>query len=79
MKSKGRRKSDGDACLITRLRSKKKPRHGLHHASVKPKTTTNAPRTEKKVAGGEVASTGTVQLNYRIAIRQISPITPKFM
>ena len=43
---------DGDASLITRLRSKEKPCHCLHHASAKPKMATNAPRTEKKVAGG---------------------------
>ena len=38
-------KNDGDAGLITWLKSKKKPRHGLHRASAKPKTATATTRT----------------------------------
>ena len=38
-------KNDGDAGLIIRLRSKKKPRHGLHRASAKPKRATAMTRT----------------------------------
>ena len=72
-------KNDGDAGLITWLKSKKKPRHGLHHASAKAKTATSMPGTEKKVAGDEVASTTNVHQNYQIAIRFKIQITPKFM
>ena len=72
-------KNDGDAGLIMRLRSKKKPCHSLHGASAKAKTAMSAPRTEKKVADDEVASTTTVHQNYQIAIRFKIQITPKFM
>jgi len=44
-----------------------------------PKMAMSAPGTEKKVAGGEVASVVTVYQIYRIAIRFKSQITPKFM
>ena len=70
---------DGNACLITRLRSKKKPRHGLHRASAKLRTATRAPGTEKKAASDEVASVATVHQNYQIAIRFKIQINPKFM
>jgi len=42
---------DGVSAFITRLRSKEKPRHGLHRASTTPKRATRAPGTETKVAG----------------------------
>ena len=41
----------GGSVLITRLRSKEKPRHGLHRASTMPKIATRAPGTETKIAG----------------------------
>ena len=41
----------GGSVLITRLRSKEKPHHGLHRASTTPKMATRAPRTETKLAG----------------------------
>ena len=41
---------DGVSAFITRLRSKEKPRHGLHRASTTPKRATRAPGTETKVA-----------------------------
>ena len=41
----------GGSVLITRLGSKEKPRHGLHHASTTPKMATYTPGTETKVAG----------------------------
>jgi len=69
---------DGEG-LIARLRSTRKPRRSLLHASAKPKTATSAPRNQKKVAGGEVSSTVTVHQNYRIATRFKSQITPHFM
>ena len=69
---------DGEV-LIERLRGKEKPRRDLSCASVKPRTATHAPGTEKKAAGDEVASVATVPLIYRIAIRQNHQITPKFM
>ena len=69
---------DGEG-LIAWLRSKRKPRSSLLHASTKPKMATNAPGNQKKVAGGEVSAAGTVQRNYRIATRIESKITPKFM
>ena len=71
--------NDGDAGLITWLRSKKKPPHGLHHASAKLRTATRAPGTEKKAAGDEVASVATVHQNSQIATRFKTQITPKFM
>ena len=46
--------NDSDTGLITRLRSKEKPRHGIHRASATPKTATRAPRSQKKVADGVV-------------------------
>ena len=42
---------DGVSAFITQLRSKEKPRHGLHRASTTPKMATRAPRTETMVAG----------------------------
>ena len=42
----------GGSVLITRLRSKEKPRHGLHHASTIPKMATTVPRSQQKVASG---------------------------
>jgi len=59
---------DGISAFITRLRSKKKPRHGLHHASAKLRTATRVPGTEKIAAGDEVASVATVHLIYKITI-----------
>ena len=73
------KKNGGDAGLITRLRSKKKPRHGLHRASAKLRMPTPALGTEKKAAGDEVASVATVHQNYQIATRFKTQITPKFM
>ena len=48
-----RKKNDDDdvSAFITRLRSKEKPRHGLHRTSMTPKMATRAPRTETKLAG----------------------------
>ena len=43
---------DGVSAFITRLRSKEKPRHGLHRTSTMPKTATRVLGTEKKVVGG---------------------------
>jgi len=45
----------------------------------KPKTATSTPGTQKKIVGGEVASTVTVHLIYKIATRFKTQITPKFM
>ena len=73
------KKNGGDADVITRPGSKEKPRRSLPRASAKLRTATRAPRTEKKAASDEVASTGTVPHIYRIAIRQNLQITPKFM
>ena len=72
-------KNDNGEGLIARLRSARKPRRSLPHASAKLRMATRAPGTEKKAAGDEVASVATVQLNYRIAIRLKIQITPKFM
>ena len=72
-------KNDGDEGLITRLRSKRKPRRSLPRASVKTKTATSVPGTQKMIVGGEVASVATVHQNYQIAIRFKISITPKFM
>ena len=41
----------GGSVLITWLRSKEKPCHGLHRASTMPKLATRAPGTETKAAG----------------------------
>jgi len=46
-------KNGGVVDLIARLRSKKKPHHGLLHASGTPKTATNTPRSQRKIAGGD--------------------------
>ena len=51
----------------------------LLHTSATPKMATSTPRTEKKVTGGEVASTGTVHRIYKTATRFKTQITPKFM
>ena len=40
----------GGSDPITRLRSKEKPRHGLHHANTTLKMATTAPRSKQKVA-----------------------------
>ena len=76
-----RKKNDDDdvSAFITRLRSKEKPRHGLHRTSTTPKTATRAPGTETKVAGDVALAASTVQLNYRIAIRFKIQITLKFL
>ena len=72
-------KNDGGEGLIARLRSARKPCRSLPRASAKPKTATSAPRTQKKIADGEVASTVTVHLIYKIATRFKTQITSKFM
>jgi len=69
---------DGASVQITRLRSSRKLRCGLHRASATPKTATTAPGSKPKIADDELASAVTVHRNYRIAIRQNSQITPKF-
>ena len=46
-------KNGGVVDLIAWLRSKKKPRHGLLHASATPKMATNAPRPQRKIASGD--------------------------
>ena len=43
-------KNDDDAGLISRLRSKEKPRRSLSRASAKSRVATGATRTEQKVA-----------------------------
>ena len=65
--------------LITWLRSKKKPRRSLLHASAKPNMATSAPGSQRKLADGEVSPEDTVHRNYRIATRLFSQITPKFV
>ena len=42
---------DGEAGLITQLRSARKPRRSLSRASAKPRVATGATGTEQKVAG----------------------------
>ena len=49
------------------------------HANAAPKMATSAPGTEKKVAGGEVASAGSVHRIYKTATRVKTQITSKFM
>ena len=71
-------KNDDDVGFITRLRSKKKPRHGLHRASMTPKMATCVPRSKPKVTGDVARAVNTVPSNYRIAIRFKIQITPKF-
>ena len=44
---------DGVSAFITWLRSKKKPHHGLHRASVTPKMATTATGSQRKLAGGD--------------------------
>jgi len=75
---RGKNDDDGASVQITRLRSSRKLRCGLHRASATPKTATTAPGSKPKIAGDELASAVTVHRNYRIAIRQNSQITPKF-
>ena len=65
---------DGASVQITRLRSSRKLRCGLHRASAMPKTATTAPGSKPKIAGDELASAVTVHRNYRIAIRRNSQI-----
>ena len=54
-----RQKNDDDSvsAFITRLRSKKKPRHGLHRASATPKMATTATGSQRKLAGGDSCPT----------------------
>ena len=50
----GKTEKNGDVeGLIARLRSTKKPRRSLLHASTKSKTATNAPGSRRKAAGGD--------------------------
>ena len=72
-------KNDGGEGLIARLRSARKPCRSLPRASAKPKTATSAPGDQKKVAGGEVASAGSVHRIYKTATRVKTQITSKFM
>ena len=44
-------KNDDNAGLITRLRSKEKPRRSLSHASAKPRAATGATGSQEKVSG----------------------------
>ena len=69
---------DGASVQITRLRSSRMLRCGLHRASATPKMATTAPGSKPKIAGDELASAVTVHRNYIIVIRQNSQITPKF-
>ena len=48
---------DGVSAFITRLRSKKKPCHGLHHASATPKMATTTTGSQRKLAGGDSCPT----------------------
>ena len=48
---------DGVSAFITWLRSKKKPRDGLHHASATPKMATTVTRRQRKLAGGDSCPT----------------------
>jgi len=75
---RGKNDDDGASVQITRLRSSRKPRCGLYRANAMPKMATCATGTPKKVAGGVAQAVNTVHQNYRIAIYQISQITPKF-
>ena len=50
--------------LITRLKSKKKPRRSLLHASTKPNVATSAPGSQRKLTDGEVSLEDTVHRNY---------------
>ena len=72
-------KNDDGEDLITRPGSKKKPRHGLLHANMKPNVAMGAPRSQRKLAVGEVSPEDTIHRNYRIATRLFSQITPKFV
>ena len=65
--------------FIARLRSKKKPRRSLLHASAKLNVATSAPGSQRKLANGEVSPEDTVHRNYRIATHLFSQITPKFV
>ena len=51
-RSQTEKKNDGGSVLITWLRSKEKPCHGLHRSSTTPKTATTAPGSKQKVADG---------------------------
>ena len=51
---------DGASVQITRLRSSRKLRYGLHRASAMPKTATTVPGSKPKIAGDELASAVTV-------------------
>ena len=72
-------KNDEGEDLIARLRSKRKPRSNLLHASAKPNVATSAPGRRRKLAVGEVSPEDTVHRNYRIATHLFSQITPKFV
>ena len=61
-------KNDDGKGLIAQLRSTRKPRRSLLHASVTPKMARRAPGTEKNVAGDEVSFADTVHSIYKIAI-----------
>ena len=67
---------DGDTGLITRLRSKKKPRHGLHRASAMLRTATRAPGTEKKATVDEVASTALFPIFIESPFAKIFKLLP---
>ena len=69
-------KNDDGKGLIAQLRSTRKPRRSLLHASVTPKMARRAPGTEKNVAGDEMASVATVP---HITKLPFVLITPKFM
>ena len=75
---RGKNDDDGASVQITRLRSSRKLRCGLHRASVTPKMATTAPGSKPKIAGHVASAVDTVHPNYRIAIRQNSQITLKF-
>ena len=77
--SRTEKKNDGGLVLITWLRSKEKPRHGLHRASMTPKMATRAPGSKPKVADDVARAVNTVHQNYRIAIQFETQITPKFL
>ena len=76
----GKTEKNGDVIgLIMWLRSKKKPRHGLHRASTMPNMATTATGSQRKLAGGDSCPMALFAIIIELPLVLNSQITPKFV